>query len=405
MIPPDASLPLPDILDESPVRVVFARGAIRELGRSVADVFESLDVVEVAASPAHSGRGVLLVTDPGIIAAGHFERAADAVAAGGFATHVFSDVRENPTTEHVSAGVAFARDLDIGLIVALGGGSAMDCAKGINLILSNGGRVQDYWGVNKPTTPMLPLIAVPTTAGTGSEAQSFALITDPDTHQKMACGDRRLPTEGGLRPCVAILDPDLTESQPRSVAAATGLDAITHAVESAGATTRGDISLAFSRAAWDLLAPAFPIVMGPDGSASAKAQSRSDMLLGAHLAGAAIEHAMLGAAHACANPVTAMCGVTHGKAVALMLPHVIRFNAEGGANPYAAIHDDPWDLADFVESLIRTVGFPTRLCECEVAESMLGDLAKMAAAQWTAQFNPRPVVERDMLGIYRAAYD
>ena len=108
----------------------------------------------------------------------------------------------------------------------------MDCAKGINFLYSNGGRMQDYWGVDKATKPMLPMIAVPTTAGTGSDAQSFALITDPETHQKMACGDKK------ALPKVALLDPDLTAAtQPPKVAAATGIDAVAHAVGKPAATT------------------------------------------------------------------------------------------------------------------------------------------------------------------------
>ena len=128
------------------------------------------------------------------------QRAAEAIRAAGLACTVFDGTRENPTTVEVSAGVEVARDCDADFIVGLGGGSAMDCAKGINLLLTNGGSVQDYHGVNKATVPMLPWVAIPTTAGTGSEAQSFALLSDPATHMKMACGDRRLPSEGGLRP-------------------------------------------------------------------------------------------------------------------------------------------------------------------------------------------------------------
>ena len=141
---------------------------------------------------------------------------------------VFDEVGENPTTIHVGKGVIAARPFNPDLIIGLGGGSAMDCGKGINFLLTNGGRMQDYWGTDKATKPLLPFVAVPTTAGTGSDAQSYALITDPDTHQKMACGDAK------ALPRVALLDPELTATQPPKVAAATGIDAVAHAVESAG---------------------------------------------------------------------------------------------------------------------------------------------------------------------------
>src|SRR6185436_12640033 len=134
---------------------------------------------------------VFLVTDPGIVAAGHAERAVKILEAGGLQVAVFDRAEENPTVDCVEQCVAVARSTKVDAFVALGGGSAMDTAKGCNFILTNGGRMQDYWGIGKATKPMLPLIAIPTTAGTGSECQSFALISDPGTHQKMACGDKR----------------------------------------------------------------------------------------------------------------------------------------------------------------------------------------------------------------------
>ena len=160
--------------------------------------------------------------------------------------------------------------------------------------------------------------ALPTTAGTGSEAQSFALISDPETHRKMACGDREASCK------VAILDPELTLSLPPDVAAATGMDAISHAVESHVTRPRNPISQAFSRQAWALLADAFARVMEtPDDI-----EARGRMLLGAFLAGFAIENSMLGATHSLANPLTARYAIPHGVAIGLMLPHVVRFNGE-----------------------------------------------------------------------------
>ena len=170
-------------------------------------------------------RRALVVSDPGIVAAGHTQRGLDSLVKAGISVQLFDGVAENPTTDNVEAGVAVARAHDPELIVGLGGGSSMDCAKGINFLYTNGGRMQDYWGVGKATRPMLPMIAVPTTAGTGSETQSFALISDAKTHVKMACGDKKASFR------VALLDPELTVSQPPRVTALTGIDAIAHALE------------------------------------------------------------------------------------------------------------------------------------------------------------------------------
>ena len=189
---PDPTLPS---LDYQPTtRIVFGVGALARLGEVAREL---------------GGTRPLLVTDPGLWAAGHPQRAAESLRAAGLEVIVFDAVEENPTTRHVAAALETARTGRIDLIVAVGGGSSMDCAKGVNFLLTNGGAMTDYKGFGKATKPMLPSIAVPTTAGTGSEGQSFALIADEKTHLKMACGDRKAAFR------VALLDPALTVSQPR----------------------------------------------------------------------------------------------------------------------------------------------------------------------------------------------
>lgn len=368
----------PQSIPGSRVQVVFGPGNLARVG-------------EIAR--AAGGSRVLLVTDPGIEEAGHVERAVRALYRAGIPVRVFDDVGENPTTIHVGKGVIAARPFNPDLIIGLGGGSAMDCAKGINFLVTNGGRMQDYWGTGKASKLLLPLVAIPTTAGTGSDAQSYALITDPDTHQKMACGDAK------ALPRIALLDPELTATQPPKVAAATGIDAVAHAVESAGSTKRNDTSRPLSREAWRLLESAFERALRDPADADA----RQRMLLGAHLAGAAIENSMLGAAHALANPLTGLCGVVHGLAVGMMLPHVIRFNSAEAERPYDDLIDGPEPLARRIESMLDAGGLPRRLSQVDVPESKLPDLAEMAAKQWTATFNPRPVGEPELLAIYRMA--
>ncbi len=249
-------------------RVVFGSGTVKRLGELTAEL----------------GSRVLLVTDPGLRKAGHEAVALHSLKSAGLAITIFDEVQPNPTTDDVERGLIEAKKQQTNVIVGLGGGSSMDCAKGINFLLTNGGRMEDYWGVGKADQPMLPLIAVPTTAGTGSEAQSFALIANSQTHAKMACGDKKAACR------VAILDPDLTSSMPSSVRAATGIDALSHALETYVTKPRNPVSQLFSRRAWQLLVAGFPRVLENPGDLAA----RSAMLLGAHFAGAAIENSMFG---------------------------------------------------------------------------------------------------------------
>src|SRR5499426_4764199 len=186
----------------------------------------------------------LIVSDPGIVSTGQVARAAAILERERISTAVFQDFDANPDTRMIDAGRAAAAAARIDSIVALGGGSSLDCAKGINFVLTNGGTMRDYWGFGKATRTMLPSIGIPTTAGTGSEAQAYAIVADADTHVKMACGDPKAAFRA------AILDPTLTLSQPRSVTAIAGFDAISHAVESYVTTHRTSISDLFAHDAW-----------------------------------------------------------------------------------------------------------------------------------------------------------
>ncbi|HMJ65747.1 MAG TPA: iron-containing alcohol dehydrogenase [Candidatus Binatia bacterium] len=353
---------------------------------------------------------VLLVTDPGIVQAGHAERAAKILKSAGLAVTIFDNVEENPTTKCVAECVEAARKAKIDAFVAIGGGSAMDTAKGCNFILTNGGRMQDYWGTGKATKPMLPLIAIPTTAGTGSECQSFALIADEKTHEKMACGDPKAAAK------IAILDPKLTLSQPRRVTACTGIDAIAHVVETAVTKRRNAFSLMCAHEGFKLTVPNLPrIFADPDDL-----EARGRMQLGAAFAGLAIENSMLGAAHAAANPLTAHYGIVHGQAVGMMLPHVVRFNgkepaalkayAELASAPEIACVSDGLEealdaLVKWLDMLLDLAEMPRALADCGVEPSMIPTLAKEAAKQWTATFNPRAISADDFVELYRAAFE
>lgn len=369
-------------------RVVFGPGSLARLGQIARD----LDF-----------HRTLLVADPGVAEAGHLAAAQRALAAAGVEIHTFADFGVNPDSAMVEAGVRLARPRAVDSVIGLGGGSSLDCAKGINFLLTNGGAMADYRGYGKARMPLLPMIGVPTTAGTGSEAQSYAVIADAATHMKMACGD----PSAAVR--VAILDPDLTATAPRQVTAMAGFDAIAHAVETSVTTKRTPLSDMFSHRAWRLLNNAYERVLNnPDD-----AEARGAMQLGAYFSGMAIEQSMLGAAHACANPLTARCNTVHGQALAILLPHVVRWNAGVAGGQYAALldseparardEDAAEALAVRLEHLAAAGGLNLRLRDIGVEAAHLPELADLAAGQWTGGFNPRPFNAVGALEIYRAA--
>lgn len=376
------------------IRLVFGVGASNRLGEYAKEL---------------GGNRILLVSDPGVVRAGHIEHAVESLEQAGLNAFLFDRVIENPTTDTVDQCVEYARNADIDFIIGFGGGSALDTAKGCNFILTNGGTMCDYWGVGKAQKPMLPLIAVPTTAGTGSECQSFALISDAKTHQKMACGDPK------AAPKLSILDPALTVTQPSPVAARTGVDSIAHAIESAVTTKRNPISWLYSKEALRLTLNAFPKIFKSPEDLNA----RGEMLLGAAYAGTAIENSMLGSAHAAANPLTANYSIGHGQAVGLMLPHIIRFNTgdesvralyrdlaiyAGAAHPTDSPESAAESLVQQIEKTLDTVSLSRSLEELNIKRDAIPALAQQAAEQWTGKYNPRQADVDDYIVIYEQAY-
>lgn len=371
----------------SRTRFVFGDGTIGRLGELAAEF---------------RPQSVLVVSDPGIMNAGHDATAVASLKDSGLEVHSFHEFGENPTSAMVDAGVRRAAEVKPDLLIGLGGGSSMDCCKGINFVYSCGGTIHDYHGVGKATTDMLPMIAVPTTAGTGSEAQSFALISDVETHTKMACGDPRAACR------LAILDPRLTLTQPQAVTALTGIDAISHAIETYVTNRRNSISITYSRRAFGMLAHGFSKVLAEPGDLEA----RSQMQLGACFAGMAIETSMLGAAHATANPLTARHDITHGQAVGLMLPAVIRMNGQQHADWYAqllrevdpevSVEEAPERLALMVTQWLREAGLATSLDELSIPTSGIDVFVEDAMKQWTGTFNPVPLNPDRTRQLYRS---
>ena len=372
-------------------RVVFGAGVIDRLG----DLARELNF-----------KRTLLVADHGMVASGHVDEAVGPLEKAGVEVVRFHDFEVNPDTRMVEAGTVFVSPLKVDSIIGLGGGSSLDCAKGINFLLTNGGRMSDYLGYGKATQPMLPMIAIPTTAGTGSEGQTYALISDAETHVKMACGDPKAAFR------VALLDPALTLSQPPSITATSGFDAIAHAVETYVTTKRNPLSEIFSREAWRLLEPNYERVLRqPDNL-----EARGAMQLGAYCAGVAIENSMLGATHACANPLTARYGTAHGAAIAMLLPSVVRWNESVAADQYATLLS--WSssagkfqglsateaLARRLEELTEAGGLRQNLRANGIKESDLNDLAVDAAEQWTGTFNPRPFNKEGAIEVYQCVF-
>lgn len=371
-------------------RVVFGAGSLKRLGELAREL---------------GFARTLLVSDPGMVATGYVDRAVALLSASDIHVVPFHAFGENPDTAMLATGRDHAAPHHIDSIVALGGGSSLDCAKGINFLLTQGGTMRDYRGYGKATKPMLPMLGVPTTAGTGSEAQCFAVISDAENHEKMACGD----PQAAFR--VALLDPELTLTMPASVTAISGYDAITHAVESYVTRLRNPMSDLFAREAWRLLDAHYERVVSHPRDIDARAA----MQLGAHYAGTAIELSMLGAAHACANPLTARYGVTHGVAVSVMLPHVIKWNGECVGERYAelsalsreATAGGPPSTETLIERLraLATIGeLPSDLQSLGIAREDLPSLAADTAPQMTGKHNPRPLDVTAATALYEEAY-
>ena len=391
LLPPEHAKAMAAFDHVQRTRLVFGNGSVGRVGKLAAE---------------RGLKRILLVTDPGLVRAGHAATVDAVLEAAGLEVIVFDAVIENPTTDCVEKCRRVAEEAGIDSFLGLGGGSSMDTAKGANFLLTNGGRMQDYWGVGLAKREMLPLIVIPTTAGTGSECQSFALISDAETHQKMACGDPKAAAK------IAILDPELTCSQPRNVTACTGIDAIAHAVETAVTRKKTELAWRCSKEAFGLLLPHFPKVLNEPDDLNA----RGSMLLGAAMAGCAIEASMLGAAHSTANPLTAHYDIVHGQAVGLMLPHVVRFNAgmESCREAYGELArianlgqaggDAAERLAKRLADLLEQADMPATLRASGVEELMLPTLAREAAGQWTAGFNPREAGQAEMQAIYQAAF-
>lgn len=322
----------------------------------------------------------LLLADQAMLDAGYAQEAIRSLKARRMEVFAFHDFRPNPTVAMVEAAREYAAPHHVNLIVGLGGGSALDFTKAVNIVISNGGSMRDYWGYGNVPKPLLPMLAVPTSAGTGSEAQTTTSIADAG--KKLTCGDPKIFFRA------AILDAKLTLSQSPALTAASGYDAISHSLETLVSTRRTSISECFSREAWRLLDTHFERVLRVPEDLDARAA----MLFGSHLAGMAVEYSSLGPAHACAQPLVENFKLPHGVAIALVLRRAMEWLGE------------PADRLRRLGHLAEVAELPACLRDASIPEHALPRLADEAAAQWTGRFSARPFDAQAALEIYQAAY-
>ena len=386
--------------DGAPARFVFDTTPSIRMGAGL--------LGEVGAiARARLGRRVVLVTDPGLLATGIVERAVAAMEAEGVEPTVFSEVEADPPERVVEAAADAARGSDG--VLGLGGGSSLDVAKLAALLAGSGEPLAEAYGVGRAEGPRLPLILAPTTAGTGSEVTPISIVTT-GASEKMGV------VSPILLPDMALLDPEATLGLPPHVTAATGIDAMVHAIEAyaSASPNANPVSRALAREALRLMGGAIERAVREPGDLAA----RSDMLLGSLLAGQAFANSPVAAVHALAYPIGGHYKVPHGLSNALVLPHVLRFNAVVAPNPYAELAPIAFpDLADlgpqeaaaaFAEALAelsRRCGLQSRLREMGVERDALPMLARDAMNQTRLLVNnPRPVEEADALAIYEAAW-
>jgi alcohol dehydrogenase len=348
----------------------------------------------------------LLVTDKGISQLGLADQIKQQVEASGVAVVIFDGAEPNPTDTNVHDGVKVYQDNKCDSIISLGGGSSHDCAKGIGMVATNGGHIRDCEGVNKTTKPMPPFVAVNTTAGTASEMTRFCIITNTDTHVKMAIVDWR------CTPNIAINDPVLMVDMPPSLTAATGMDALTHAVEAYVSTIATPITDACAIKAMELIAES----LRPAVANGKNMEARDKMAYAEYLAGMAFNNASLGYVHAMAHQLGGFYNLPHGVCNAILLPAVCEFNMISNPGRFAdiavALGENTAGLSKVdaaakgiaaIRKLSVDIGIPAGLKNLNVQETDLRIMAENAMKDACMLTNPRTAKLEDVVGIYKAA--
>ncbi|KHK04077.1 alcohol dehydrogenase-like regulatory protein ErcA [Desulfovibrio sp. TomC] len=371
---------------------VFGRGSLHLAGRQAAGL---------------GVRRALLVADPGLSRYGWTQRVEESLTEAGVATERFEALSSNPRDHEVMAGAAAFADCVCDAIVAVGGGSAMDCAKAIGIVSANKRHILSFEGVDNVERPGPPLLCVPTTAGTGAEVSQFAIITDTTRQRKVVIASKT------LIPDAALIDPDVTLTMPPELTAHTGLDALTHAMEAYVSNAQGPVTDLFALEAVRLLAANLPIVM----TAPADIEARGAVQLASLYAGMAFSNAILGAVHALAHSLGGLLDLPHGLCNAILLDHVVAYNYEAASERFdilgrclGAVLDDDAPAAvrknaviERLRALKRSVGINQGLTELGIARETYGDLAKRALDDPCMLTNPRQPSQADLEAIYESA--
>ncbi|KGQ31616.1 alcohol dehydrogenase [Gallibacterium genomosp. 2] len=376
-----------------PTRNVFGEGAVNEVGH----LMLSLD--------AHS---VMIVTDKFLAKSGMADQVVDILAKSNIKAVVFDGAEPNPTDKNVEAGVEFFKHHDCEGIISLGGGSSHDCAKGIALVASNGGRIHDYEGIDKATKDIMPLLAINTTAGTASEITRFCIITDTSRHVKMAIVDWR------VTPKVAVNDPELMKCMPPSLTAATGMDALTHAIEAYVSSAANPLTDAAALKAIEMIYRYLPKAVANGDYMHA----RDKMAYAQYLAGIAFNNASLGYVHAMAHQLGGYYNLPHGVCNAILLPYVEEFNIIGNMNRFRNIAeamgintsnmtttDAAQACIDAIKLINRQIGIPANLKVLGVKPEDFEIMAENAQKDVCCLTNPRKATKAQVVEIYRRAYE
>jgi alcohol dehydrogenase len=359
-----------------------------------------------AQAKALGATNMLIVTDAGLNKLGVADQIKSMIEEAGLMATIYDGAEPNPTDKNVHNGVKVYLDKDCDGIVTLGGGSSHDCGKGIGLVVSGGGHIRDYEGVNKSSKPMPPFLAINTTAGTASEMTRFCIITNTDTHVKMAIVDWR------VTPNVAINDPILMAGMPPTLTAATGMDALTHAIEAYVSTIATPVTDACAIKAIELIRDFLPAAVANGRNMEA----RDRMAYAEFLAGMAFNNASLGYVHAMAHQLGGFYNLPHGVCNAILLPSVCDFNLIAAPKRFrniaVALGQDVNGLSDFdagakgiqaIRQLAAALGIPSGLAELGVREQDLETMATNAKKDACQLTNPRTATLKQVVGMYMDA--
>ena len=379
-----------DFMFTVPQNIVFGKGSLRKLPSLLAD---------------RKLKKVLLVSDPFLKQSGLADKVAGLLREAGIDSECFSEVEPNPSTQTVDKAAEYYKAVGAEGIVVIGGGSPMDVAKAVGVLVTYGGKITEYEGGGKVPGKIVPLIAIPTTAGTGSEVTAFSVITDTSRNYKLTVFSYNIIPE------YAILDPELLTTVPAGLAASCGIDALIHAVEAYTSTAANTFSDAMAEKAMELIGRSIRRFVANRKDIDAA----SDMMLGSTYAGIAFAWARLGDCHAMSHPVSAFWHVAHGVSNAILMPVVLEYNALADEGRYETIYDyiarNPSDPDSFVPEMLveefrdlcSSLGIPSRLSDVGVTDEHFDAMADDAMKSGNIAVNPRQTTKKDIIAMYYQA--